>query len=114
MRELLRILSEPVTKSDNDGTYELKNMNDVLHETSVKETLDESLWWFLKVLYTDKRGLNLRNVVSHGIAPFEVFNAANAALVIQSIVALSVVRPDLVKLSEEEQMDTEAFTAGKT
>ena len=69
LRELLTILGGSSTKSEEDGAFELKNMNDVLHEPRVREALDEKLWSFLKVLYADKRGMNLRNLVAHGVAP---------------------------------------------
>jgi hypothetical protein len=55
-------------------------------------TLDDRLWRFLKVLYTDKRGLNLRNIVMHGIAEPSDFNQANAALVLQSVMLLTMIR----------------------
>ena len=70
--------------------FELKNMDDVLHEPLVRESLDDTLWSFLKVLYTDKRGINLRNLVAHGVAPSEAFNPVNAGLVVQSVVLLSI------------------------
>jgi hypothetical protein len=102
LRELLKMLGRPITKTDEDGDFELKNMNDVLHDACVRETLEEELWYFLKVLYADKRGMNLRNLVAHGIAPVGSFNRVNAALVIQSIVFLTVVRDEALSLSKEE------------
>lgn len=77
-------------------------MNDVLHDPRVREALDEKLWFFLKVLYIDKRGMNLRNLVAHGIAPVEAFNRVNAALVVQSIVFLTMIRNEALFLSEDE------------
>jgi len=73
-------------------------MNHVLHDETVQATLDERLWMFLKVLYTDKRGINLRNIVMHGIAEPKDFNQTNAALVLQSIMLLTMVREDGVFL----------------
>jgi hypothetical protein len=43
-----------LTKNDDEGGFELKNLNHVLHDEVVQVTLDERLWIFLKVLYTDK------------------------------------------------------------
>jgi len=54
-------------------------MNDVLHDPTAKEALDEELWYFLKSLYTDKSGMNLRNLVAHGIAPAGAFHRGTAA-----------------------------------
>ena len=117
LRELLKMLGRPITKTDEDGDFELKNMNDVLHDALVRETLKEELWYFLKVLYADKRGMNLRNLVAHGIAPVESFNRVNAALVIQSIVFLAVIRDEAITLSQEEAkvtgVDSEGFAASE-
>jgi hypothetical protein len=101
LRNLLEIMGIPVTKTI-DGMAELKNMNDVLHDERVRDDLEEKWWMFLKTLYTDKRGFNLRNDLAHGIAPIEVFNIGTAAIVIQSIVLLWVIRPGAVNLDFTE------------
>jgi hypothetical protein len=93
LRELLKLLGRPITKSTDDG-YQPKNMNDVLHDPAVKDALDPKLWSFLKVLYTDNRGMNLRNLVAHGVTPTGAFNHINAALVVQSVVFLALIREE--------------------
>jgi len=102
LRALLTILDIPVTKTNEEGNFEFKNMADVLHNDCVHEALEEKLWYFLRVLYIDNAGMNLRNVVAHGIAPLEVFNRVNAALVIQSIVFLTMIREEAIMFSDEE------------
>jgi hypothetical protein len=111
LRELLRMLGIPTTKTDEDGGYELKNMNDVLHDPKAKEALDEELWYFLKSLYTDKSGMNLRNLVAHGIAPAGAFHRGTAALVVQSVVFLAVVRDEAVSLEREAAGGSSAASA---
>lgn len=105
LRRLLELLNLSPTKSsdEGDGTYALKNMYDCLNEKGVREALEDKVWYFLKALYVDNRGLNLRNVMSHGIAEYEAFNKLNAALVVQSVVLLSIVRPTAVSLVDEEE-----------
>jgi lysyl-tRNA synthetase class 1 len=101
LRELLKLLDRPVTKSTDDGNQP-KNMNDVLHDPAVKDALDPKLWSFLKVLYTDNRGMNLRNLVAHGVAPAAAFNRINAALVVQSVVFLALVREEAMYFASEQ------------
>ncbi len=101
LRELLKLLGRPVTKSTDDGNQP-KNMNDVLHDSAVKDALDPKLWSFLKVLYTDNRGMNLRNLVAHGVAPTDAFNRINAALVVQSVVFLALVREEAMYVVSEQ------------
>jgi hypothetical protein len=107
LRELLKLLGRPVTKSTDDG-YQPKNMNDVLHDSAVKDALDPKLWSFLKVLYTDNRGMNLRNLVAHGVAPAGAFNRINAALVVQSVVFLSLVREEAMYVADEHTANVPA------
>jgi hypothetical protein len=102
LRELLKLLDLPTTRNDDEGGFELKNMNHVLHDEVVRATLDDRLWRFLKVLYTDKRGFNLRNIVVHGIAEPGDFNQANAALVLQSVMLLTMVRENGVFMDRPE------------
>jgi hypothetical protein len=104
LRRLLELLNLSPTKSsaEGDGTYELKNMYDCLVEQGVRESLGDRIWYFLKALYVDDRGLNLRNLMSHGIAEYESFNKLNAALVVQSVVLLSIARPFAVTPAAEE------------
>lgn len=111
LRRLLELLNLSPTKSsdEGDGTYALKNMYDCLNEKGVRDALEDKVWYFLKALYVDNRGLNLRNVVSHGIADYEAFNKLNAALVVQSAVLLSIVRPVAVSLLEEEENSASAL-----
>lgn len=78
------------------------------HLTELNElylALDPKLWSFLKVLYTDNRGMNLRNLVAHGVAPAGAFNRINAALVVQSVVFLSLVREDAIDIVDERAAD---------
>jgi Domain of unknown function (DUF4209) len=106
LRELLKLLGRPVTKNTDDG-YQPKNMNDVLHDTSVRDALDPKLWSFLKVLYTDNRGMNLRNLVAHGVAPASAFNHINAALVVQSVVFLALIRGEAIYVTSEQVTGTQ-------
>lgn len=80
----------------------MKNTYDYLNEKGVREALAGKLRYFLKALCIDNRGLNLRNFISRGRAEYEAFNKLNAALVVQSVMLLSVVRPSAVTLAEEE------------
>jgi lysyl-tRNA synthetase class 1 len=107
LRELLKLLGRPVTKSTDDGSQP-KSMNDVLHDPAVKDAIDPKLWSFLKVLYTDNRGMNLRNLVAHGVAPAGAFNRISAALVVQSVVFLALVREEAMYVASEQTASTPA------
>jgi hypothetical protein len=105
MRKFMRVLGAPTIKlvRDKPGIVELKNLSDALSNRRVKEALEEKILLFLKILYNDKRGYNLRNEVAHGIASFETFNRFVAAQVIQSIILLSALRPEMCYIPADER-----------
>jgi lysyl-tRNA synthetase class 1 len=105
MRKFLRVLGAPTIKlvRDKPGIVELKNLSDALSNHRVKDALEERLLLFLKVLYNDRRGYNLRNEVAHGIASFETFNRFVAAQVIQSIFLLSALRSEMCYIPADER-----------
>jgi hypothetical protein len=100
LRELLRLMHIPRSKRvrGQSGITELKTMGEALWDPRVVEALEEDLHFFLTHLYVEKHGLNLRNDLSHGIAPPTVFTQMVSGMVIQSVVLLSVIRPDMVSL----------------
>jgi hypothetical protein len=44
------------------------------------------------VLYQDPRGLNVRNELAHGLAPYELFGLGLANLVVHSIILIGTFR----------------------
>jgi hypothetical protein len=80
----------------------------------LRRALEDKVWYFLKSLYVDDRGLNLRNLMSHGIAGYETFDKLNAALVVQSVVLLSIVRPSAVTLEAEETNEGDNGAPGRS
>lgn len=105
LRELLELLDAPITKTV-DGFTELKNLNEVLRDDRLKESLDEQWWLVFKAIFSDKRGFNLRNEMAHGIAPVDAFNNVTAGLVLQSVVLLSAVRLDAMWLEKDSDAAT--------
>jgi hypothetical protein len=102
LRELLRLLGIPRSKRvrTHPGVTELKTMGEVLWDQRVVGTLEEDLHFFLTHLYVEKHGLNLRNDLSHGIAPPNVFTQTVSGMVIQSIILLSAIRPESIHFEQ--------------
>ncbi len=100
LRNLLALLRIPTAKTvrGHPGIMDVKNMNDVLSDERAKQALTENLWRYLAVLYVDRRGLNLRNNLAHGLVGAGAFNRNTADLVFHSLLALS-----LMRATEKEQ-----------
>ena len=50
----------------------------------------EDIAFYLRVLFTDQRGLNLRNDISHGLLPFDKCSMENADLVLHVFLIFAV------------------------
>jgi len=73
---------------------DLKNMGDVLAEPRIRTLLGEDKWRYLSVLFTDRRGFNLRNDVAHGLLSEEGFNPSVADLVFHGLLTLCTLRKE--------------------
>jgi hypothetical protein len=69
-----------------------KSMNEILRDEVMRSALTEDLWRYFEVVYVDKRGLNLRNDVAHGLLASNVFNRQVADRVFHTLLALSLMR----------------------
>ena len=103
LRELLKILGVPIRKGNRrPGRFsELKNMNDVLCDRRVEDTLEEDLLFFLRIVFIDKRGWNLRNEFAHGALPANAFNQSTASVVMMTLLSLAMIGPHGLNLSSE-------------
>jgi hypothetical protein len=80
------------TVKNQPGITDAKNMNDVLADDRIKQTLTENLWRYLAVVYSDRRGLNVRNNMAHGLVPRAAFGRRMGDLVFHTLLALSLMR----------------------
>jgi len=94
LRNFIGRMGIPTRKTirNQPGITDAKNMNDVLADARMKEKLTENLWRYLAVVYVDRRGLNLRNDLAHGLVPPAGFKRHIADLVFHTLLALSLMR----------------------
>jgi hypothetical protein len=104
LRNFLGSLGIPTVKPvRNLGIMDAKSMNDVLGDDRMRQVLTEDLWRYLTVVYIDKRGLNLRNDLSHGLLTPTMFNKGVADRVFHTLLALSLLRANAEKKPEPER-----------
>lgn len=75
-----------------NGGYLVKTFDTLLREAVVVETLGEDLALYYRMVFTDQKGLNLRNDLAHGIINEEKFRKQNADLVLHCLLALAMIR----------------------
>ncbi|MBB2749797.1 UNVERIFIED_ORG: lysyl-tRNA synthetase class 1 [Rhizobium aethiopicum] len=73
-RNIARRLGEAVTKEKRGqrGWEVSMNLGDLLAMESVKTEVGEDIHFWIKAMLSDARGMNLRNLVAHGLAGREV------------------------------------------
>ncbi len=93
LRNFLGSLGIPTLKTvRNLGIMDAKSMNDVLGDERMRQVLTENLWRYLSVVYIDKRGMNLRNDLCHGLLAPAMFNKGVADRVFHTLLSLSLLR----------------------
>ncbi len=94
LRRFLAQLGRPTLKTvrNHPGIMDAKSMNDVLGDGQMRSVLTEDLWRYLEVVYIDKRGLNLRNDLAHGLLSPSAFNRYVADRVFHTLLAISLLR----------------------
>ena len=91
LRNLLAMIGVPTVKNvpRHPGITDVKSMNNVLEEERIREILPEDVWRYLTLLYIDRRGVNLRNDLAHGLIVLEGFNEYSSNRVLHSLLALT-------------------------
>jgi len=94
LRNFLGHLGRPTLKTvkGHPGVMDARSMNEVLRDEQMRSVLTENLWRYLEVVYVDKRGLNLRNNLAHGLLSPDAFSRYVADRVFHTLLALSLMR----------------------
>lgn len=85
LRNLVRINGDNIYKPNKSQGYDAILLGDILANEKIAQALGEDLLFYIKLIYNDKRGLNLRNTIAHGILPPSMFNKSNANLLLHTL-----------------------------
>ncbi|WP_421477631.1 DUF4209 domain-containing protein [Agrobacterium tumefaciens] len=116
-RSLARNLGESVTKEKRGqrGWEVSVNLGDLLSMEKVKADVGEDIHFWIKAIFADARGMNLRNLVAHGLAGREVATYVNCELVIHSMLLLGaykdVAKACLRRTEKREKLSQETASA---
>lgn len=91
IRNLVEINGGSVLVPKNDS-FQLKTFDYLLSDPLVKEVFGEDASLYFKVLFTDKRGWNLRNDLAHGMLDSSHFNKQNSDRLLHAFLCLGMVR----------------------
>jgi hypothetical protein len=93
VRDLLSKLGGSVRRPDtNNGGFRVLGFGEVLSDEVFRSRVPSDLRFHLRVLYQDSRGINLRNVVAHGLGLPDLFGRGSGNWVVHTIVLLGGLR----------------------
>lgn len=92
VRTLLEMAGGDVYKPNRLGGMDLRQFDDILRDDIVVQNLTPDVADYFRVLYTDRRGWNLRNNLCHGMMPTDTLGMQLADRVLHTIMLLSVLR----------------------
>lgn len=85
LRNLVRLNGDNIYKPNKSHGYDTILLGDILANEKIAKALGEDLLFYIKLVFNDKRGLNLRNTVAHGILPPSMFNKSTANLILHTL-----------------------------
>ena len=93
VRNIVEMSNRSTIKLQGVGNgYELKTFDELLRDDAIVQVDEGNLSLYLRVLFTNQRGWNLRNSICHGIAPLSTFNQAAADRVLHALICVSSIR----------------------
>lgn len=95
MRYLMARLGSPTNKhiQSNVSVMQEKNLDDILRDADVREFLGEDAWRYFDVLLANRKGLNFRNRMAHGLMTTGEMNRSTSNRVVHALLVLALIRP---------------------
>lgn len=92
VRNLVVAAGGPVYEVGRHGGTNLRNLDKLLADPRLVASLTERIALYLRVLLTDQRGWNVRNLVSHGLVGPGAFGPSVADRIVHALLLLALVR----------------------
>lgn len=91
IRNLIELSRGVVLKKNRGGGFQLKTFDDILRDEIIKHVLGEDIQIYLRVLFTDQRGWNLRNDVCHGMSDIDSFSYQSIERILHVLIILGTI-----------------------
>lgn len=91
-RTLVELAGGNVLKVNRQGNYQLITFDQVLREPILENIFGNDTMLYLRILFTDQRGWNIRNNVCHGLINDNYFNRGIADRIIHTMLLLGLVK----------------------
>ena len=76
----------------NKGIYNLRLLEDILRDEVINIIFGEDLQTYIRILFTDARGWNVRNEVCHGLRDIELLDKSVADRILHILLIVGMVK----------------------
>lgn len=91
VRQIVTLSNGAIYRPRRGGGLQLRQLDDLLRDDLVRSVLGENACFYLRVLLTDQRGWNVRNLVAHGQLDSALIGPVMADRIIHSLLVLAEV-----------------------
>lgn len=93
LRNIVERSGNAVIRRQQSGFgYQIKTLDDILLDSSIAYTMTEDGVFHLRTLLTDQKGMNIRNLLCHGISNPNCFNIVAAERLLHALLMIAFVR----------------------
>lgn len=94
IRNLVEFTGGVVLKQREGGGFHLRTLDELLRTEQVRNVLGEDLALYFRVVLTDQRGWNIRNMVCHGAFPYQNASRLVADRLLHILLVLAQLRKE--------------------
>ena len=91
IRNTLELAGGTIYKFTKSGELHSKTFDELLRDNLLTKCLGEDFCYYLRILFSDQRGWNMRNLVCHGLLNPEIFNQQTADRVFHVLLCLALI-----------------------
>ena len=92
IRKFADLVGVPTIKRGRNETLQLRLLDELLRDNVIEEKLGEDMSLYFRILFTDQRGWNLRNDISHGRLRQQDFEHGMADSILHALLCLALIR----------------------
>lgn len=92
IRQLTNLIGAPIYTQRRGGGLHVRSLDDLLRDTAVVSILGTDVAAYLRLLLTDARGWNVRNIVTHGLASDGMLSMTVSDRVMHALLVLACYR----------------------
>jgi len=95
-----------IWRETKGGTFHVRVFDDILRDDLFINVVGEGNAVYLRAIFTEQRGWNVRNIISHGLSSEETFTSAKADRILAVLLQLCLLNPEPPVVASQTQEST--------